>query len=62
MSIEEVASRTAVGKTTIYRRWPSKGLLLGHLPMTNRFIADVVDVILAGIQRPPPAPLSGSVS
>ena len=27
-------------------------LLLGHLPMTDRFIADVVDVILSGIARP----------
>jgi AcrR family transcriptional regulator len=27
MSIEEVAARARVGKTTIYRRWPSKGLL-----------------------------------
>lgn len=27
MSIEEVASRAGVGKATIYRRWPSKGLL-----------------------------------
>jgi AcrR family transcriptional regulator len=27
MSIEEVATRAGVGKTTIYRRWPSKGLL-----------------------------------
>jgi AcrR family transcriptional regulator len=27
MSIEEVAERAGVGKTTIYRRWPSKGLL-----------------------------------
>jgi AcrR family transcriptional regulator len=27
MSIEEVAARAGVGKTTIYRRWPSKGLL-----------------------------------
>jgi len=26
-------------------------LLLGHLPMSDDFIADVVDVILAGIQR-----------
>ena len=24
MSIEEVAARAGVGKTTIYRRWPSK--------------------------------------
>src|SRR6478736_8926985 len=27
MSIEEVAAHAGVGKTTIYRRWPSKGLL-----------------------------------
>ena len=27
MSIEEVAARAGVGKTTIYRRWPSKSLL-----------------------------------
>ena len=27
MSIEEVAARAGVGKTTIYRGWPSKGLL-----------------------------------
>ncbi|MGH3151329.1 MAG: TetR/AcrR family transcriptional regulator [Streptosporangiaceae bacterium] len=27
MSIEEVAARAVVGKATIYRRWPSKGLL-----------------------------------
>ena len=27
MSIEEVAARAGVGKTTISRRWPSKGLL-----------------------------------
>src|SRR5215469_12624114 len=27
LSIEEVAARAAVGKTTIYRRWPSRGRL-----------------------------------
>jgi hypothetical protein len=34
-------------------------LLLGHLPMTNEFIADVVDVILAGVARPGPSERSG---
>ena len=29
-------------------------LLLGHLPMTDVFTSDVVDMILAGIQRPGP--------
>src|SRR5213592_2888744 len=35
-------------------------LLLGHLPMTGEFIAEVVDVILAGLPRPdrPPQPES----
>jgi hypothetical protein len=27
-------------------------LLLGHLPMTEDFIAEVVDVILTGVARP----------
>jgi hypothetical protein len=27
-------------------------LLLGHLPMTGDFIAEVVDMILTGIARP----------
>ena len=27
MSVEEVAARAGVGKATVYRRWPSKGLL-----------------------------------
>jgi AcrR family transcriptional regulator len=27
MSIEEVAARAGVGKATIYRRWPSRGIL-----------------------------------
>ena len=27
-------------------------LLLGHLPMTGEFIADVVDMILDGVPRP----------
>jgi hypothetical protein len=28
-------------------------LLLGHLPLTEDFIDEVVDVILRGIERPP---------
>ena len=34
-------------------------LLLGHLPMTGEFIADVVDVILAGIGPGEASPGSG---
>lgn len=39
-------------------------LLLGHLPLTDRFVRDVVEVILAGIQIPGPAgrPGPGSAS
>ena len=33
------------------RSWWDR-LLLGHLPMTDEFIAEVVDVILAGVTRP----------
>jgi hypothetical protein len=29
-------------------------LLLGHLPLTERFVRQVVDVIVAGLQTPLP--------
>ena len=35
-------------------------LLLGHLPMTGEFIAEVVDVILAGLPRPDRPPQAES--
>jgi AcrR family transcriptional regulator len=35
-------------------------LLLGHLPMTDDFIREVVDVILSGIQTVPPRPRGAS--
>jgi Bacterial regulatory proteins, tetR family len=52
MSIEEVASRAGVGKATIYRRWSSKGALALDLPLTDLFVREVVDVIVAGLQAP----------
>ena len=30
-------------------------MLLGHLPLTDRFVQDVVEVIMAGIQGPAPS-------
>lgn len=52
LSIEEVAARAAVGKTTIYRRWPSRGRLAldaflaefggqQRLPDTGTFAGDL---------------------
>jgi AcrR family transcriptional regulator len=48
MSIEEVASRAGVGKTTIYRRWPSRGAL-------------ALDAFLAEFQGQQPLPDTGSL-
>jgi len=47
VSIEAVAARAGVGKTTIYRRWPGKEAL-------------IVDA-LAAIEAPPPEPGGASV-
>jgi len=48
MSIEEVASRAGVGKTTIYRRWTSRGTL-------------ALDAFLAEFQAQQPLPDTGSL-
>src|ERR1700739_2488162 len=48
MSIEEVASRAGVGKTTIYRRWTSRGTL-------------ALDAFLAEFQGQQPLPDTGSL-
>ena len=48
MSIEEVAARAGVGKTTIYRRWTSRGAL-------------ALDAFLAQFQRQQPLPDTGSL-
>jgi AcrR family transcriptional regulator len=48
MSIEEVAARAGVGKTTIYRRWPSKGLL-------------ALDAFVASFREEQPLPDSGTL-
>ena len=48
MSIEEVASRAGVGKTTIYRRWTSRGAL-------------ALDAFLAEFQGQQPLPDTGTL-
>jgi AcrR family transcriptional regulator len=48
MSIEEVASRAGVGKTTIYRRWTSRGTL-------------ALDAFLAEFQAQQPLPDTGTL-
>ena len=48
MSIEEVAARAGVGKTTIYRRWPSKGLL-------------ALDAFVASFREEQPQPDTGTL-
>jgi AcrR family transcriptional regulator len=48
MSIEEVAARAGVGKTTIYRRWTSRGTL-------------ALDAFLAEFQGQQPLPDTGSL-
>jgi AcrR family transcriptional regulator len=48
MSIEEVAARAGVGKATIYRRWPSKGLL-------------ALDAFVATFREEQPLPDTGSL-
>jgi AcrR family transcriptional regulator len=48
MSIEEVAARAGVGKATIYRRWPSKGLL-------------ALDAFVTSFQAEQPLPDTGTL-
>jgi AcrR family transcriptional regulator len=61
MSIEEVAARAGVGKATIYRRWPSKGLLAldafvasfraeQPLPDTGTLRGDMLDALHAWVR------------
>jgi AcrR family transcriptional regulator len=54
LSIERVAARAGVGKHTIYRRWPSKGLLfLDSLLTLNEPVLDYPDSgdIVADLRR-----------
>src|SRR3954466_2689293 len=46
VSIEAVAARAGVGKTTIYRRWPSKDALIVHA--------------LGAVKEPLPEPSGGN--
>ncbi|MGO9503583.1 MAG: TetR/AcrR family transcriptional regulator [Streptosporangiaceae bacterium] len=48
MSIEDVAARAGVAKTTIYRRWPSRGAL-------------ALDAFLAEFQEQQPLPDTGTL-
>jgi AcrR family transcriptional regulator len=48
MSIEEVAARAGVGKATIYRRWPSKGVL-------------ALDAFVAAFREQQPLPDTGTL-
>src|SRR6202451_1931058 len=59
--IEEVAARAGVGKATIYRRWPSKGLLAldafvmsfreeQPLPDTGTVRGDLLDALHAWVR------------
>jgi AcrR family transcriptional regulator len=48
MSIEKVAARAGVGKATIYRRWPSRGVL-------------ALDAFLAEFQQQQPLPDTGTL-
>ncbi|ANP52340.1 AcrR family transcriptional regulator [Streptomyces griseochromogenes] len=71
LSIEAVATRAGVGKHTVYRRWPSRGLLfldsvltlstedLSH-PNTGDVVADLREVITKAVDlldQPPWGPL-----
>ena len=71
MSIEEFAARAGVGKATIYRRWPSKGLLAldafvssfaaqQPLPDTGTLRGDLVAALLAWVRAVTETPI-GSV-
>jgi AcrR family transcriptional regulator len=54
LSIEGVAARAGVGKHTIYRRWPSKGLLfLDALLTLNEPVLDYPDTgdVMADLRR-----------
>lgn len=54
LSIEGVATRAGVGKHTVYRRWPSKGLLfLDSLLTQNEPVLDYPDTgdVMADLRR-----------
>lgn len=73
MSIEEVASRAGVSKATIYRRWPSKGLLaldafvsrfraLQPQPDTGTLRGDLVAALRAWVQAVTTTPMGRMLS
>jgi AcrR family transcriptional regulator len=73
MSIEEVAARAGVGKTTIYRRWPSKGLLAldafvtsfreeQPLPDTGTLRGDLLSALTAWVRAVTQTPMGTMLS
>jgi len=73
MSIEEVAARAGVGKTTIYRRWPSKGLLaldafvasfreLQPLPDTGTLRGDLLAALHAWVRAVTQTPMGSMLT
>jgi AcrR family transcriptional regulator len=73
MSIEEVAARAGVGKTTIYRRWPSKGLLAldafvtsfreeQPLPDTGTLRGDLVAALRAWVRAVTETPMGSMLT
>ena len=45
LTVDAVAERAGVAKTTVYRRWPSKGALIGALIPPPGDYADADDVL-----------------
>ena len=61
LTLDEVARRAGVAKTTIYRRWPSKAALAAELVRRESELPDDVPAILASFTRLLTGDLAGVV-